>query len=299
MYFLTYRDRGRTGLAASRDGKAYRGLAEGDARYPGALDDLIRQTPGTLQTSTEALLSGQPVDVASVELLQPVHSPGKVICVGLNYRDHASEAGHKPPEYPTLFARFASSLIGPGDPIVRPIDSIQLDYEGELVAVIGKAGRRINKANALDHVAGYSIFNDGSVRDFQLRTPQWTLGKNFDGTGAFGPVFVTADALQPGARGLKIETRLNGQVMQSASTDDLIFDVATLVADISIGITLEPGDLIVTGTPSGVGAARKPPVFLKAGDVCEVEIEGIGVLRNRVVDEVAAVRPRQQAAAER
>jgi 2-keto-4-pentenoate hydratase/2-oxohepta-3-ene-1,7-dioic acid hydratase in catechol pathway len=137
---------------------------------------------------------------------------------------------------------------------------------------------------------GYSIFNDGSVRDFQRRTPQWTLGKNFDGTGAFGPVFVTADALPQGARGLKIETRLNGQVMQSASTDDLIFDVATLVADISAGISLEPGDLIVTGTPSGVGAARIPPVFMKAGDVCEVEIEKIGILRNRVVDEVEAVQ---------
>ena len=141
------------------------------------------------------------------------------------------------------------------------------------MAVIGKGGRRIAKAEALDHVAGYSIFNDGSIRDYQLRTPQWTMGKNFDGTGAFGPVFVTADELPPGARGLKIETRLNGQMMQSGSTDDLIFDVATLVSLISAGITLEAGDIIVTGTPSGVGAARKPPVFMKAGDVCEIEIE--------------------------
>jgi 2-keto-4-pentenoate hydratase/2-oxohepta-3-ene-1,7-dioic acid hydratase in catechol pathway len=297
MHFVAFRTGGKTGLAASRDGKAYHGLLDGDPRYPGTLDDLIRQTQAALETSAEALLSGQPVDVGNVELLQPLRSPGKVICVGLNYRDHASEAGHKPPEYPTLFARFGSSLIGPNDPIVRPIDSIQLDYEGELVAVIGKLGRRISKANALDHVAGYSIFNDGSVRDFQLRSAQWTLGKNFDGTGAFGPVFVTADALPPGARGLKIETRLNGQIMQSASTDDLIFDVATLVADISAGITLEPGDLIVTGTPSGVGAARKPPVFMKSGDVCEVEIEKIGTLRNRVVDEAADARPLQRAAA--
>lgn len=282
MYFLAFRNGGKTGLAASRDGRSYRGLVEGDSRYPGSLDELIRQTKSELAKSVEALLSGQPVDIASAELLQPLRSPGKVICVGLNYRDHASEAGFTPPEFPTLFARFASSLIGPGDPIVRPIDSVQLDYEGELVAVIGKGGRRIDKATALDHVAGYSIFNDGSVRDFQRRTPQWTLGKNFDGTGAFGPMFVTADALPPGARGLKIETRLNGQVMQSASTDDLIFDVATLIADISAGITLEPGDLIVTGTPSGVGAARKPPVFMRAGDVCEVEIEKIGILRNPI-----------------
>jgi acylpyruvate hydrolase len=299
MHFLTFRTGGKVGLAASRDGRAFNGLVEGHSRYPGSLDHLILQTPAAREASADALLSGEPVDIASVELLQPLRSPGKVICVGLNYREHASEAGHKPPDYPTLFARFASSLIGPSDPIVRPIDSVQLDYEGELVAVIGKPGRRISKANALDHVVGYSIFNDGSVRDFQRRTPQWTLGKNFDGTGSFGPVFVTADALPAGARGLKIETRLNGHVVQSASTDDLIFDVATLVADISAGISLEPGDLIVTGTPSGVGAARTPPVFMKAGDVCEVEIERIGILRNRVVDEVAAVQPVQRAAANR
>lgn len=299
MYFLTFRDAGKIGLAASRDGGGYRGLVEGDPRYPGALDALIRQAPAAQKAAVEALLAGQPVDIGKVELLQPLRQPGKIICVGLNYRDHASESGHKPPEFPTLFARFASSLIGPSDPIVPPVDSVQLDYEGELVAVIGKAGRRISKASALDHVAGYSIFNDGSVRDFQLRTPQWTLGKNFDGTGAFGPVFVTADALPPGARGLKIETRLNGQVMQSASTDDLIFDVATLVADISAGISLEAGDLIVTGTPSGVGAARKPQVFMKAGDICEIEIERIGILRNPVVDEAVAALPRQRMAAER
>jgi acylpyruvate hydrolase len=297
MYLLSFRAGGKIGVAASRDGKAYHGLLEGEAHHPGSLDALIRKTPAEHKAAVEALLGGSPIELAKVELLQPLERPGKIICVGLNYRDHASESGHKPPEYPTLFARFASSLVGPSDPIVRPIDSLQLDYEGELVAVIGKGGRRIRKAEALDHVAGYSIFNDGSVRDFQLRTPQWTLGKNFDGTGAFGPALVTADSLPPGARGLKIETRLNGQVMQSASTDDLIFDVATLVSDISAGITLEAGDLIVTGTPSGVGAARKPPVFMKAGDVCEVEIERIGILRSRVVDEAANVRP--QAAAGR
>jgi acylpyruvate hydrolase len=296
VHFLTFRSNGKIGLAASNDGKVFRGLTRGASNYPGSLDQLIRHTPEQQKAAAAALLAGEAVDVTKVEVLQPLRSPGKIICVGLNYRDHASESGHKPPEYPTLFARYASSLVGPNEPIVRPIDSVQLDYEGELVAVIGKGGRRISKADALSHVAGYSIFNDGSVRDFQLRTPQWTLGKNFDGTGAFGPVFVTADALPPGARGLKLETRLNGQVMQSASTDDLIFDVATLVTDISAGITLEAGDLIVTGTPSGVGAARKPPVFMKAGDVCEIEVERIGVLRNRVVDEAAQSRPSVAAA---
>ena len=171
---------------------------------------------------------------------------------------------------------------------MRPRASEKLDYEGELVAVIGKGGRHIPRAAALSHVCGYSIFNDGSIRDFQLRTPQWTVGKNFDNTGPFGPVFVSADELPPGAHGLKIETRLNGRVMQSATTADLIFDVATLVALISEAMTLEPGDLIITGTPAGVGAARKPPVFMKADDICEVEIEGIGILRNPIVDEAAA-----------
>jgi acylpyruvate hydrolase len=194
----------------------------------------------------------------------------------------------KAPDYPTLFARFSSSLIAHGEPIVRPRISDNLDYEGELLAVIGKGGRCIPRAAALSHVCGYSIFNDGSIRDFQLRTPQWTVGKNFDNTGPFGPVFVSADELPPGAHGLKIETRLNGRMMQSATTADLIFDVATLVALISEAMTLEPGDLIITGTPAGVGAARKPPVFMRAGDVCEVEIEGIGILRNPIADEAAA-----------
>ena len=218
----------------------------------------------------------------------PLAAVGKIVCVGLNYADHASEASMKAPDYPTLFARFPSSLIAHSEPIMRPRASEKLDYEGELVAVIGKGGRHIPRAAALSHVCGYSIFNDGSIRDFQLRTPQWTVGKNFDNTGPFGPVFVSADELPPGAHGLKIETRLNGRVMQSATTADLIFDVATLVALISEAMTLEPGDLIITGTPAGVGAARKPPVFMKAGDICEVESEGIGILRNPIVDEAAA-----------
>jgi acylpyruvate hydrolase len=283
--FLAFRRNGRRGLAASEDGNSFRGLIEEDPRYPGPLEELIKQTAAQRMEAGSTLLSGDPVHVASVEVLQPLSSPGKIICVGLNYRDHAAESGMKLPDYPTLFARFTSSLIAHEAPIIRPSESERLDHEGELVAVIGRRGRRIAKADALDHIAGYSIFNDGSIRDFQLRTPQWTMGKNFDRTGAFGPVFVTPDELPPGACGLKIETRLNGQVMQRASTGDLIFDVATLVSLISVGITLEPCDLIVTGTPSGVGAARNPPVFMRAGDVCEVEIERIGVLRNRIVDE--------------
>ena len=288
MQFLTFRSGGRKGLAVRENGAGFRGLLEGDPGYPGSLDHLVAGSASDRYAASRTLLAGAEIDLASVEALPPLSSPGKVICVGLNYREHAIESGMQIPEHPTLFARFPSNLIGSGQPIVRPRESDKLDYEGELVAVIGKAGRRIAEADALDHVVGYSIFNDGSIRDFQLRVTQWTMGKNFDGTGVFGPTLVTADELPPGARGLHLETRLNGQVMQSSSTDDLIFDVAKLVSLISVGMTLLPGDLIVTGTPSGVGGARKPPVYMKAGDACEVEIERLGILRNPVMDEGAA-----------
>ena len=191
------------------------------------------------------------------------------------------------PTYPTVFGRFSSSLIGHGAPIVRPRVSEQLDYEGEFVAVIGCGGRDISKATALDHVIAYSLFNDASIRDYQFKAPQWTVGKNFDNSGAFGPYLVTTDELPPGCAGLRLQTRLNGQVVQSASTNDLVFNVATLVSTLSEVFTLEPGDIIVTGTPSGVGLARKPPLWMKPGDVCEVEMEGLGVLSNPVVDQDA------------
>jgi 2-keto-4-pentenoate hydratase/2-oxohepta-3-ene-1,7-dioic acid hydratase in catechol pathway len=212
--------------------------------------------------------------------------PGKAIAVGLNYVDHAAESPYKSaPTYPVLFQRYPQSWVAHGEDLVRPHVSEQFDYEGEMVAVIGKPGRYIAKAQALSHVAGYSIFNDGSIRDYQFKSTQWMMGKNFDATGAFGPEFVTADELPEGARGLTLRTRLSGRELQHANTRDMIFDVATLVAVCSEAMTLHPGDIIISGTPSGVGFARKPPIFMKAGDVCEVEIEGIGVLRNRVVDE--------------
>ncbi len=289
MRLIAFSDGGRTGLALERQGSAT-GLLDGEPGYPGPIETIIGLDEGGREAAGRALAGGREIDLGTVAILPPLSSPGKIICVGLNYRDHAAESSMQVPEYPTLFARWPSSLIGHGAPLLRPSESEKFDYEGEVVAVIGRRGRRIDKARALDHVAGYSIFNDGSIRDFQLRTPQWTMGKNFDGTGPFGPVFVTADELPPGAAGLKIETRLNGQVVQSASTDDLIFDVASLVSMISVGITLEPGDIIVTGTPSGVGAARKPPLFMKAGDLCEVEVERIGILSNRVADDTGTAR---------
>ena len=240
-----------------------------------------------MRAAYEQLRRGPPVDLGSVAVLPPLSAPGKIICVGLSYADYSAESGFKQPGYPTLFARFTLSMIGHGAAMIRPAISEQLGYEGEVVAVIGRHGRHIPKAAALDHVAGYTICNEGSIRDYQFKSPQWTMGKNFDGTGAFGPVFVTADELPPGGKGLRLQTRLNGEMVQDASTDDFVFDVQTLVSVISEGITLEPGDLIVTGTPAGVGLARKPPLWMKPGDVCEVEVERIGVLRNPIADETA------------
>ncbi len=207
--------------------------------------------------------------------------------MGRNYAAHVKESGIQTPARPTVFARFNTGLVGHGYPLVRPTSSDQLDYESELAVIIGKRARHVAEETALDYVAGYSIFNDGSIRDVQLLTTQWTIGKNFDRTGGFGPWFVTADELPPGAAGLTIESRLNGQVMQHANTSDMLVPVAETVALLTECLTLEPGDLLVVGTPAGVGHARKPPVWMKAGDVCEIEIEGIGILRNPIEDEKA------------
>ncbi len=281
MRFLSFESAGVEGLAIETGGGNYRGLLASSPHFPGSLDSIVRN--GNLAGAAEALKKGNAIDLETITYRPPFTQAGKILCVGLNYADHAAESAMKAPDFPTVFARFNSGLVAHDLPLVCPRVSDKFDYEGELVAVIGKAGREIAEADALSHIAGYSIFNDGSIRDYQLRTPQWTIGKNFDGTGGFGPVFVTSDEVPDGAAGLHIETRLNGAVMQSASTDDLIFDVRKLVSLISVAITLEPGDLIVTGTPSGVGAARKPPVFMKPGDVCEIEIEKIGLLRNPII----------------
>ena len=252
---------------------------------PATLDDLLRRPDGldAARHAAEAATARRPF--AGLKLLPPLQHPSKAFAIGLNYLDHAAESSFEPPKHPVLFQRFPSSWVAHGEPIVRPKVSEQFDYEAEFVAVIGKAGRNIPKERALEHVAGYSIFNDGSIRDYQFRSGQWLWGKNFDRSGGFGPEFVTADELPPGARGLRVQCRLNGRTMQDANTRDMIFDVATLVAACSDGMALQPGDMIITGTPSGVGLARKPPVWMRAGDLCEIEVEGLGILANPVVDE--------------
>jgi acylpyruvate hydrolase len=285
MRLINFRLNGRQGTALQQKDGALAGRFADDSRYPGSVADLIARGADALAGAAYRLAEGIPLDADRIEYLPPLPAPPRILCLGLNYKDHAAEAGMKLPEYPSLFARFASTLIGHNAPLVRPRASTHFDYEGELAVVIGRAGRHIPAANALDHVGGYAVFNDASVRDYQMKTSQWTIGKNFDATGPFGPALVTADELPRGAAGLKLETRLNGKVMQSASTSQMIFDVETTIVLLSEAMTLAPGDVLVMGTPSGVGFTRNPPVFMKAGDLCEVELEGVGLLRNRVVDE--------------
>ena len=282
-------------IAFKRDGGAPAlGLRAGDEvvdltalGLPSSLRELLlRDAEGLAAVRSAASRATTRIPLANLEFLPPVTDPAKAIAVGLNYVDHAAESPYKDaPKYPVLFHRFPQSWVAHREALVRPRVSEQFDYEGEMVVVIGKPGRYIAKGRALDHVAGYSIFNDGSIRDYQFKSTQWMMGKNFDATGAFGPEFVTADELPPAAAGLQLRTRVNGKVLQNANTRDMIFDVPTLVAVCSEAMTLLPGDIIISGTPSGVGFARKPPIFLAPGDTCEIEIEGIGILRNPIIDE--------------
>ena len=293
-------------LAFDKDGTPTLAVRRGDEIVDLSLaaPDLPGDVPALLAAGEAALeqvgkIAFDPPAVAvrpadGIRYWPPVWNAPKYLGAGLNYHDHAREQGVEPPKFPILFPRWAPSLVGHGEPLVRPTASRQFDYECELAVVIGRGGRHIARQDALDHVAFYSAFNDGSVRDYQNNFGQWAPGKNFDASGSFGPDLVTPNELPAGARGLRIATRLNGQVMQNSNTDQLIFDVAALIEKWSVFMTLEPGDVIATGTPGGVGFTRDPPVFMKAGDVCEIEIEGIGILRNPVVDEgdpAAAEKP--------
>ena len=237
----------------------------------------------------EAAKTAKRVKLGDVTWLPVIPNPDKIICVGLNYESHRLETGRPETGNPTLFVRFANSQIGHNQPILRPHVSSALDYEGELAVIIGEGGRYIARADAMKHVAGYACYNDGTLRDWQRHTSQFTPGKNFVATGPFGPVMVTADEI-PDISKLRIATRLNGQVMQEAGFDQLIFTIAHCIEYCSGFTRLEPGDVIATGTPGGVGFKREPPLFMKAGDVVEVDIPGIGLLRNPIEDEPASFR---------
>ena len=237
---------------------------------------------GLMDSIAARAASARAVPLEQIELLPCIPRPSKILCLGVNYHDHAAEGGNTVADYPVIFFRGPSSLLAHGAAIAIPPISTALDYEAELALVIGKTTRNVSEENALESVFAYACFNDATFRDYQRKTSQWTIGKNFDLTGGFGPYLVTADELPPGCKGLHIESRLNGRVMQSASTSDMVFHVAPTIALMSACMTLEPGDVIVMGTPGGVGYARKPPVWMVAGDTIEIDIEGIGVLRNTV-----------------
>jgi 2-keto-4-pentenoate hydratase/2-oxohepta-3-ene-1,7-dioic acid hydratase in catechol pathway len=279
-------------VSFDRAGQASYGLLRGEdiidlgvrlrAQAP-TLKDLIAS--GRLQ-AVGAEHADTPADLhlADVELLPVIPDPATIACVGHNYEAHRVETQRPPTEHPSIFFRCPESLLGAGRPLVRPRETEQLDFEGELAVVIGRGGRRIAQEQAWAHIAGVACFNEGSVRDWQYHTSQFGPGKNFPGTGAFGPCLVTLDEL-PANRVVSLTTRVSGEVMQQAATDQMIFSIPRVVAYLSTFMTLQPGDVIVTGTPGGVGVKRKPPVFLQPGDVVEVEISGVGLLRNRIVQE--------------
>lgn len=272
--------------AAIAAGESFVDLHATDPRLPPSMRQLLEGGPDYLQLAAETAERPDAIrhDAAKVRHHAPVHDPRKIVCIGLNYRDHALETGKTIPTEPILFSKYPTALIGHGEAIVLPAVSQEVDFEAELVVVIGMKGRNIARDIAMQHVAGYTVGHDVSARDWQLKKDgkQWMVGKTFDTFAPAGPVLVTKDEV-PDPQKLGIRLRLNGKTMQDSSTSQLIFSVAELIAYISQVFTLEPGDLIYTGTPPGVGIARKPPVFLKGGDTVEVEIEGLGVLRNPVV----------------
>src|ERR1700756_5817577 len=283
------------------NGALHLGVVEGDQvidlqavdkAIPGDLGECLRRNNGDLSVLKDAAKRApasarRPLKGLTYGL--PVAAPGKIICLGLNYLEHVKEGSPRDniPKFPTIFMRGLTSMVPHAAPIIRPQASETLDYEAELILVVGKRAIHLTPANATSCIAGYSCGNEGSVREFQRKTTQWDMGKNFDRTGGFGPWLVTADELPDAAKGLKIESRLNGNVMQSDNTDNMMFPIVEMLVYITQGITLEPGDVIFTGTPSGVGHARKPPVWMKNGDTIEADIEQVGILRNPIADEKA------------
>jgi 2-keto-4-pentenoate hydratase/2-oxohepta-3-ene-1,7-dioic acid hydratase in catechol pathway len=270
------------------------GTSYGAVTGKGIVD--LRRYIGNQFPDLKALIAGNGIEQArkytseapdykesDVTWLPVIPNPDKIVCVGLNYQEHVVETGRDNTEQPAIFLRLPESQVGHRQPIVRPRESSSLDFEAEIAVIIGAPGRRIGQGNAWTHVAGYSCYNDGSVRDWQRHTIQWTAGKNFARTGGFGPWMVSADEIPPGTR-LTLSCRLNGQRMQHANTDQMIFKIPKILEYVSTWTTLVPGDVIVTGTPGGVGARRTPPVWMKPGDKVEVEIDKVGVLENSIAD---------------
>ena len=282
MKFVSFTRLGRVGFGAVID--------SGIADLTGKIAPHVTTLKGLIETDIvvaaceRAQKQGADLSLNDVSLLPVIPDPSKILCVGLNYQKHKIETGRPDADYPTIFTRFADSQVAHGAPLIKPAQSERFDYEGEMAVVIGRGGRNIPKENALDHIAGYACYNDGSIRNFQQHTSQFTPGKTFPGTGGFGPYLVTPDEVGD-YRKLPIQTRLNGVVMQEASLSELIFPVDQIIAYCSLFTPLSAGDVIVTGTPGGVGDRRDPPVYMFAGDVVEVEIGCLGVLRNPVIDE--------------
>jgi 2-keto-4-pentenoate hydratase/2-oxohepta-3-ene-1,7-dioic acid hydratase in catechol pathway len=274
----------RPALAVRRGDGAYVDVSAADRSLGDDVGSLLASGPDWRARLEAARLAAKPVTPAGFRPL--IVRPPKLLCLGLNDIDHAEEGGFAVPEYPAVFARVASSLIGHGDPMLRPPESEQLDYEVELAVVIGRGGRRIPEARALDHVAGYTVFNDGTIRNYQRKTPQWTLGKNWHGTGALGPELVTPDELPPGAAGLELATHVGEARLQRGNTARMVFSVAKTIEILSEVLVLEPGDVIAMGTVAGVGHARKPPRWLKPGETVRASIEQIGEIQNPIIDDI-------------
>ncbi|MDF1719714.1 MAG: fumarylacetoacetate hydrolase family protein [Minwuia sp.] len=282
MRLMSFEQGGKASYGIATD----KGVIDLGARMGGEYPTLLSLIEGNAFAAAEKAAAGQGDDFAQtdVNFLPVIPRPNKIVCIGLNYEDHRIETGRQVSGYPVMFPRYANCQVGHGEPMVKPRNSDRFDYEGEMAVIIGTPGRHIAQADALDHIAGYSCYNDGSVRDFQGHTHQFLPGKNFSGTGAFGPWMVTTDEI-PDPTTLTLTTRLNGKVMQQANTDRLIFNIPFLIQYISSFMALEAGDVIVSGTPGGVGDKRKPPVYMKNGDTVEVEVTGIGTLVNPVVNE--------------
>jgi 2-keto-4-pentenoate hydratase/2-oxohepta-3-ene-1,7-dioic acid hydratase in catechol pathway len=290
MRFVSFEENGRHGIGWIKDihATSFVDLTQVAPDLPTDLKALIELPTGLALAHAAGAKAPSALHkpLRNVQFLPLLTHPGKIVCMGLNYADHAKEGGNARPDYPSFFLRGNTSTVGHHQAIIRPKVSDKLDYEAELAVVIGQRARHLTAANALACVAGYTCFNDASLRDYQRKSSQWTIGKNFDGTGPFGPCLVTPDELPPGAAGLRIQSRLNGKVMQDANTTDFLWNVVESLVLITECMTLEPGDVIITGTPAGVGYARTPPVWMQPGDVCEIEIEGIGILSNPIADEV-------------